>query len=173
MGKSAGRNRRSVWTIPTAPFKDAHFATFPPRLIEPCILAGTSEHGCCSHCGAPFKRIVKLGAPRLEQMLAGGCNKDGEYHGKARKNYESAGAQDPSAVKKRILEGMRERITVGWNPSCKCTLRTVVPCTVLDPFYGSGTTGLVAARLGRECDGIELNPEYIAMDRAPKREAVS
>jgi DNA modification methylase len=35
-----GRNRRSVWTVPTAPFPGAHFATFPPKLIEPCILAG-------------------------------------------------------------------------------------------------------------------------------------
>jgi DNA modification methylase len=35
------RNRRSVWTIPVAPFKGAHFATFPPALIEPCILAST------------------------------------------------------------------------------------------------------------------------------------
>lgn len=35
------RNKRSVWTVPTQPFKDAHFATFPPGLIEPCILAGS------------------------------------------------------------------------------------------------------------------------------------
>jgi DNA modification methylase len=38
-------NRRSVWTVPTKPFKGAHFATFPPDLIEPCILAGCSEGG--------------------------------------------------------------------------------------------------------------------------------
>lgn len=39
------RNKRSVWTIPTAAFKDAHFATFPPALVEPCILAGTKLDG--------------------------------------------------------------------------------------------------------------------------------
>lgn len=39
------RNRRSVWTIPTKPFKGAHFATFPPKLIEPCILAGCPVGG--------------------------------------------------------------------------------------------------------------------------------
>jgi site-specific DNA-methyltransferase (adenine-specific) len=77
------RNRRSVWTVTTKPFKGAHFATFPPDLIEPCILAG---------------------AP------AGG--------------------------------------------------------TVLDPFFGSGTTGLVAAKHGRKCVGIELNPEYVAIAKA-------
>lgn len=36
-----GRNKRSVWTIPTAPYAEAHFATFPPDLVKPCILAGT------------------------------------------------------------------------------------------------------------------------------------
>jgi DNA modification methylase len=39
------RNRRSVWTVPTKPYKGAHFATFPPALIEPCILAGCPESG--------------------------------------------------------------------------------------------------------------------------------
>jgi len=36
-------NKKSVWTVTTQPFKDAHFATFPPKLIEPCILAGSKE----------------------------------------------------------------------------------------------------------------------------------
>lgn len=74
------RNKRSVWTISTKPYKGAHFATFPPDLIEPCVLAG---------------------AP------AGGI--------------------------------------------------------VLDPFFGSGTTGQVAQQLGRKFIGIELNPEYKAL----------
>jgi len=39
--ESGGRNRRSVWSIPTEPFLGAHFATFPPKLVEPCILAGS------------------------------------------------------------------------------------------------------------------------------------
>ena len=76
------RNRRSVWTIATTPFKKAHFATFPPALIEPCILAGCPEGGI-----------------------------------------------------------------------------------VLDPFFGSGTTGLVCSRLNREYIGIELNAEYVEMAR--------
>ena len=40
-----GRNRRNVWTVTTKPFRDAHFATFPPDLIEPCIKAGCPENG--------------------------------------------------------------------------------------------------------------------------------
>jgi DNA modification methylase len=82
------RNRRSVWEVATQPFSDAHFATYPPALIDPCILAG--------------------------------CPKGG---------------------------------------------------TVLDPFFGAGTTGLVADRLQRNCIGIELNPEYAAI--AERRLAAS
>lgn len=76
------RQPRSVWSIATRPFKGAHFATFPPDLIRPCILAGCPVGG-----------------------------------------------------------------------------------TVLDPFFGAGTTGLVAQQLGRNCIGFELNPEYAAIAR--------
>ncbi|HJP69770.1 MAG TPA: site-specific DNA-methyltransferase [Sphingomicrobium sp.] len=77
---SGTRNKRSVWSVGTQPFPEAHFATFPPGLIEPCILAGCPEGG-----------------------------------------------------------------------------------TVLDPFGGAGTTGLVADRLKRDAILIELNPGYSAM----------
>ena len=73
-----GRNKRSVWIIPTKPYSEAHFATYPPDLIEPCVLAGCPEGG-----------------------------------------------------------------------------------TVLDPFAGSGTTGLVAKQHNRNAVLIELNEEYI------------
>ena len=75
-----GRNKRSVWTVPTQPFPEAHFAVFPPALIEPCILAGCPAGG-----------------------------------------------------------------------------------VVLDPFMGSGTTGMVAAMYQRNFIGFELNPEYCKM----------
>lgn len=78
--ESGLRNLRNVWTVATQPFSEAHFATFPPSLIEPCIKAGCPAAG-----------------------------------------------------------------------------------TVLDPFGGAGTTGLVADRLGRNAILIELNPEYAAM----------
>ena len=73
-----GANKRSVWTVTTKPFRDAHFATFPEDLIIPMIKAGCRPGG-----------------------------------------------------------------------------------TVLDPFFGAGTTGVVAEKLGRTCVGIELNGEYI------------
>jgi len=55
----SGRNKRTVWTIPTRPYKEAHFATFPEALVEPCILAGTSERGYCPECGKPWVRQVE------------------------------------------------------------------------------------------------------------------
>lgn len=78
----AGRNKRSVWTVATQPYAGAHFATFPPKLIEPCVLAGCPEGG-----------------------------------------------------------------------------------TVLDPFAGAGTTGVVALRHDRSFVGVELNPEYAELAR--------
>ncbi len=45
VGGREQRNRRTVWTISTKPYRGAHFATFPPKLIEPCILAGCPAGG--------------------------------------------------------------------------------------------------------------------------------
>lgn len=77
------RNKRDVWTVANAPFSGAHFASYPPELIRPCILAGSQEGD-----------------------------------------------------------------------------------TVLDPFFGSGTTGLVAVQEGRYYIGCELNPQYIPMAKS-------
>jgi site-specific DNA-methyltransferase (cytosine-N4-specific) len=55
----AKRNKRSVWTIATEPFSEAHFATFPQALVEPCVLAGTSQYGHCSKCGKGWERVVE------------------------------------------------------------------------------------------------------------------
>ncbi len=74
------RNRRTVWSVNTEPFRDAHFATFPPALIKPCVLAGSNP---------------------------------GDY--------------------------------------------------VLDPFFGSGTVGVVCGGQQRNFIGIELNPEYLTL----------
>ena len=82
MGASLTRNKRSVWTVNTQPFAESHFAVFPEKLIEPCILAGSREGD-----------------------------------------------------------------------------------VVLDPFFGSGTTGLVCNRLGRRWIGIELSESYAEIAR--------
>lgn len=177
----AGRNRRSVWEISTKPFPEAHFATFPEALVEPCVMAGTSEGGCCANCGSPRVRRTELGELDREHQMACGADSNGEYHGVSAKHGETAedydrlkkrqqrerkkatgAGQNPSEVKARILAGMREKRTVGWDPTCECGGETT-PCTVLDPFSGSGTSGVVAIRHRRRYIGIELNPEYAAM----------
>jgi hypothetical protein len=100
-------------------------------------------------------------------LAACGGDATGQYHGHASKDFAGARAENASEVKARILAGLRERATVGWSRTCKptCAGGGVVPCTVLDPFTGSGTTGVVAVRCGRDFIGIELSPEYAAMAR--------
>ena len=145
----------------------SHFATFPEALVEPCIKAGTSERGCCSVCGAPWVRVVEKGEALEEWKKMSGADSNGEYHGKAQKDYLSAKAQVAADVKRRILEGMRERIS-DWQPSCTCNAETV-PCTVLDPFGGSGTVAKVARDLNRDAILIEINPAYVEIARRKLR----
>ena len=143
----AGRNRRTVWEIPTQPTPEAHFATFPEALVEPCIKAGTSARGACPECGAPWRRVVereRSDVPRCNSKSAG--RRDCNY-----------GDSDSTTLRARKIV-VRE---VGWQPSCACGTEETVPCIVLDPFAGSGTVNLVAYGLGRSSVGIELNEKYI------------
>ena len=157
---SSKRNLRSVWTIQVRPYKGAHFATFPPKLIEPCIKAGTSEYGCCVDCGKPYKRIIEKGPADEEHKKLCGADSNGEYLGKATKDFENNNVQNASEVKARILAGMVEKKTVGWKKDCKCLTDKIKPCITIDPFGGAGTTGLVSKQLGRDYILLELNPEY-------------
>jgi DNA modification methylase len=150
----SGRNRRSVWDITVKSYPGAHFATFPEEIPELCIKAGTSEGGCCLECGTPYNRIVEKGERVSSE----------DYKGKGKKDYASALAENPSDVKRRTLESMRQVIYKGWEAGCDCE-GVKIPCTVLDPFAGSGTTCAVASRLGRDSIGIELNEEYLKLAR--------
>jgi DNA modification methylase len=162
-GLVSHRNKRSVWTISAKPYRGAHFATFPPDLVEPCILAGTSERGCCPSCGKSWKRVIEKGENNLEWQRACGGSQTGEYHGQATKDYAAAKAQNASATKARILKGMVTKKTIGWVQSCRCAEHVPIPCTVLDPFGGSGTTGKVAMSHRRRAVLLELNPAYIPL----------
>jgi len=117
------KNKRSVWTVSPKAFKGSHFAVYPPELIEPCILAGTSAGGCCSKCGSPYDRITEI-------------------------------------------KDIGVTVTIGWQPMCECDTDSI-PCTVLDPFGGSGTTAAVALKHHRKSIMCELNPEYASL--MPKR----
>ena len=138
----------------------SHFATFPAELVEAPIKAGTSEHGCCAKCGAPWERVI-------ERIDAGF---DGSVYGEAAL-AASGGAITGGTARSTLgspngkLTGQRE--TMGWRPTCECTPQTINGklnrCIVLDVFAGAGTTGMVADRLGRDAVLIEMNPEYASM----------
>ena len=147
----SSRNKRSVWTVATAPFAEAHFATFPPALVEPCILAGTSAHGVCPACGAPWVREVERKAY-------------GDKSGPGARSLEKGFTRNAMGGQKE-WDAYEPPRTIGWSPSCRCDQRPARPATVLDPFLGAGTTALVADRLGRSAIGIELNPAYAKMAR--------
>jgi DNA modification methylase len=159
----SGRNLRSVWTIATEPYAEAHFATFPRAIPEKCIKAGTSEKGCCAECGKPWERVVEKERiktrPGEETKLAilngGTMFKDSDKKERFDPDSDIVGNRDP-------YRHITTTTTTGWEPSCACNA-ACVPCTVLDPFAGSGTTLMVAKALSRNGIGIELNPEYAAM----------
>jgi DNA modification methylase len=150
-----GRNKRSVWTVATQPFSEAHFATFPPALIEPCILAGCPAKACAK-CGAPWVREVER-----ETTFQGGSGKAGRSAEDANASGKWAGKQYGTNIK---LGPVVSTKTLGFSPSCSCGGDTTAG-TVLDPFGGAGTTRLVADRLQRNAILIELNPQYAAMAR--------
>ena len=147
----AGRNIRSVWTIATQPYPGAHFATFPQALVEPCIKAGTSERGVCPECGAPWERVV-------EWTLAAVKSPESAYgHGAGRNDGGRAGLVGAGAT------------TTGWRTTCAHDAAPV-PAVVLDPFAGSGTTGLVAQRFSRRAVLIDLNSDYLDQLMARNRD---
>jgi site-specific DNA-methyltransferase (cytosine-N4-specific) len=128
------RNARTVWKINTVPSRREHFAAFPLELPRRCILAGSGAAGCCPRCGAPWRRRK-------------------EPHGRS-------GTQD--AKPDNVRPG-RDELPAGWQPSCVCPPAPPTPCTVFDPFAGSGTTGAAALGCGRRFIGMDLNGRYLDM----------
>ena len=146
------RNKRSVWEINTHPYPDAHFATYPEKLVEPCILAGTSEKGVCAKCSKPWVKLTEVVSVPDRSTRD---NRIGVIPGR-----DSATRMNSKEMK-RV-----EKADLGWEPTCQCSADTV-PATVLDPFIGSGTTCAVSQRLGRHSIGIDASAEYL--DLASKR----
>lgn len=135
-------------------FKEAHFATFPEKLVEPCVKAGTSEKGCCPDCGEPWIREIERGKPI---PTGHGGNKRYTEHIRI-------GRGEKSTEKSVMTTGAISPIkTLGWKQNCKCEPKEPIPAICLDPFMGSGTVAVVAKKLGRNYIGIELNPKYVEM----------
>jgi DNA modification methylase len=133
--------------VNTKGYKGAHFATYPERLVEPLIMAASSEHGVCSDCGAPWERVTDR-----ESMV---INRSSRTHALGR-TRTSGTMVSPATY-----------TTTGWAPTCACEADTR-PAIVLDMFAGSATTGVVARRLGRSFIGLDLKFEYLK-NQARKR----
>ncbi len=140
-----GKNPGDLWAIPTQPFPDAHFATFPEKLVEPMIKASCPQW-ICKKCGKARERVTERG-----NIISTGESNKGKW----------AHSQDKNVQGWKMVA--REHITVGWT-DCGCNAGWDSGI-VLDPFAGSGTTCLVAKKLGRHYIGIDLNPEYCKMAR--------
>ena len=154
------RNKRDVWTITTKPYSGAHFATFPPEIPEICIKAGSSQHGQCSKCGKPFERMrEKIGTQKF---------KNGSQS-KAKHIITEMRGEASLRTSMHTTNEMPVYRTIGWIPQCECNA-PIVPQIVLDPFGGSGTTAVVARRLGRDFITVELNQKYIDEHIKPRIE---
>lgn len=135
-------------------YPGSHYAVFGSRLITPFILAGSSQYGCCAKCGAPWERKVKV-------KVKGKANHDGSERAIAM-GHDPRGPTSRGSIIADVTE------TVGWKPTCYCNSPEVAPCTVFDPFSGSGTTQAVAIKNGRRGVGIELSQTYIDQNAIPR-----
>ena len=171
-----------VMRLSPEPYSEAHFATFPTEIPRRAILAGTSARGCCPKCFAPWERIVeKQGETAREKLKQRGSSEYANGQPESAQGLDYAGGHGNNT---------RETRTTGWQPSCKCYGKipdiakechgketgwwyhqNVAPCTVLDIFGGSGTTGAVAVELGRNAILCELNDAYLPL--IDKRTAVT
>jgi len=132
----------SAFVVNLKGYKEAHFATFPPKLVEPCVLAATSEKGECPQCGKAWERVVEKTAMVIERS----------YRTHELGRMRSSGTMVEPA----------KSCTTGWRPQCQCG-KDPIPQTILDPFGGSGTTAEVARQHGRNAILCELNPDYVGL----------
>ena len=141
----AGRNKRCVWTTPTKPFPESHFAVYPEGLIETPIKAGCPEF-ICKKCG---KARVKISEPTKEYK---------EYLGKGNLEEHHAGQETKTKFKVKTNADYKFK---GYS-DCGCNAG-FEPGIILDLFMGAGTTALVALKQRKRFIGIEIKQEYIDM----------
>lgn len=148
-----GANKRSVWFIPTQPMPEAHFATYPEKLVEPCILAGCPRE-VCRVCGKPRERVVERSKDVRSDATGKTVDADGSQVA-AKRIWERTRALRAAGMDHD--NPIPPSTTIGWTD---CGHGDYRPGIVLDPFGGSGTTGVVAATLKRDYILIELNERY-------------
>ena len=161
---SAGKNIHDVWTITAKGYPGPHYAAFPEKLAARLVKAGTSEKGCCPACGKQWERVVERDTDYPDGYGNMGANaskwmdKDKQSSGhRIQKNLNAL-----RAAGRDHDNPFPARMTVGWQPTCDCG-HEPVPCIVLDPFVGSGTTVKVARELGRRGIGLDLSMPYLRL----------
>ena len=155
---ASGRNARDVWSIPTQSYSGAHFATWPERLVERMILAGTSAKGVCEHCGAPWVRVIDKRFEAQEDVSP-------------ERGVRATESLDGSSGWAGSPRGATISKATGWRAGCDCADNCGSGrAVVLDPFCGSGTTVAVANRMGRCGVGLDISGKYLD-EQARKRVA--
>jgi len=140
-----GRNPGDVWTIPTAPYPAAHFATFPRELARRCILAGCPPQVCPS-CGHLPQQQTHTAQHSTGRPTNGPRTVQRRHRSPGTAGYTT--------------RTVAAHTTIGWT-ACDCGV-SLTPGVVLDPFAGASTTLMVARQLMRNSIGIELSPDYCA-----------
>lgn len=168
----------SAFVVNLKGYKEAHFATFPPKLVEPCVLSSTSEKGECPVCGKAWGRITGRPCKKCSAIIptqgkscpSCGHVNDWKAERSLSEQFATTDWSTPGAATPRKLTANGKqagcqsgvKMDAGWRPQCQCG-HPPVPQTILDPFGGSGTTALVAGLHGRKAILCELNPDYVAL----------
>ena len=149
---SNGKNPGDILEITVQPYPEAHFAVYPPDLVEKPVKA-TCPPNVCAECGTPYDREAEV----VDREIAGGVSRVPENE----RGYDDR--QGKSQNDREGLTQPTERKLGEWKQQCNCDTDETKPGIVLDPFIGAGTTAVEAKRLNRRFVGIDLNPEYVAM----------
>lgn len=143
-------NKRSVWTVSSQGYDGAHYAVFPPKLIEPCILAGTSARGCCTQCGAPWDRIVE------EKKLT--RDRPNDY-------VKRTGEEGTGNSCANTVAGV-DAITLGWYPTCPCDgLPPVPPVPPAGKDWNEEKAKLGLRKVMGNGTGADMDMDRINKDR--------
>ena len=159
------RNTRTVWTIATYAYPDAHFATYPPKLVERCLLAALPKQGVCPACGRGWERVTKPSEEYAKRLGTVKVSKEQQQRAVTEDGKIGAAQRIETFHNLKEEACSAEYVTIGFRQACTCEPAETIPATVLDPFCGSSTTGVVALQMGANYIGIELNPEYAEMSR--------
>jgi len=138
--------------VPKEKTKHSHCAPMPQELVKVFIKTLTSEQGCCNICRTPLKRFVHK--DRIKGKV--------EFKGKSKTYYDSNSKNSTTSLNTSIANKDKyvKTKTLKWDFNCNCKDNLKGKQIILDPFSGSGTTGIVAMSLSHNYIGIELNPEY-------------